>query len=522
MTVNLHLGMTARKVHATDFKRTLKELRRQYLQEYAVKQQRSEQDDDEDREGLGSDHMHVYVRKRPLLPHELHKHEFDVISAVGEREIVIHECKMYPDMRHKYVVSHHQRFSTCYGENVGTETVYLDAVKHLLLHAMEGGKSVCMMYGQTGTGKTYTMSGLFQYLSDDLFMEAVGEVDFAVSVSAVEIAGSKCFGALRQSGMHRIGSPVTNCSIVFLCFVEDLIHDRAKVLVCDDGGGNTNLVGASEVEADSTNSLLEVLEAVKDLRTTEETAVNHQSSRSHLVCYINLRHRTASREALGELYGQLVLLDLAGSERNEDSFYHDAARRKEAIEINKSHMALKECVRAIGREDNTGFIPYRASTLTRILKNCLWSMNSRASVVATISPLSIDTEHTLHTLLCAGQMLEDAPHISTHRVDVKEAGEDEQDRIAPVREWDNDRVKQWICSLRKGKFQKYVGNVNGSVDGRMLTRFTLARFTQICNGNSSDGGQLLKAFRDGLANQDKTLKARRERKAARTKSGGNS
>ncbi|KAL4161371.1 hypothetical protein PRNP1_002490 [Phytophthora ramorum] len=481
---------TARKVHATDFQRTLHQLRTQYLQQMQSKLKDGGEEDEQSREALGSDHMHVYVRKRPLLPHELHKHEFDVITAVGRREIVIHECKMYPDMRHKYVVSHHQRFSTCYDEKVDTETVYEDAVKHLLLHAMQGGKAVCMMYGQTGSGKTYTMSGLFQYISDDLFTEAVGNVDFAVSVSAVEVAGSKCF---------------------------DLIRDRAKVLVCDDGEGNTSLVGTTEVKADSTNSLLEVLEGVKELRTTESTTVNHQSSRSHLVCYVNLRHRIPRSEDLGELYGQLVLLDLAGSERNEDSFYHDAARRKEAIEINKSHLALKECVRAIGREDSTGFVPYRASILTRILKSCLWSMNSRASVIATISPLSIDTEHTLHTLLCAGQMLEDAPQIGTDRVDVKEAGEGEEERIVPIREWDNDRVRNWICSVRKGRFQKFADNVNSSIDGRMLTRFTHARFTQLCGGNSLAGGHLLKAFRDEMTNQDKTFKAKRERNAARRK-----
>ncbi|KAK1935042.1 Diatom spindle kinesin-1 [Phytophthora citrophthora] len=478
---------TARKVHAADFQRTLRELRRQYLE---AKLKADGEENEDNRATLGTEHMHVYVRKRPLLSHELQKHEFDVITAVGQREIVIHECKMYPDMRHKYVVSHHQRFSTCYNEKVDTETIYEDAVKHLLLHTMEGGKAVCMMYGQTGSGKTYTMSGLFQFIADDLFTELVGDVDFVVSVSAVEIVGSKC---------------------------HDLIHDRAKVLVCDDGEGNTGLVGTTEVEADSTNALLEVLDRVKDLRSTESTSVNHQSSRSHLVCYINLRHRSSRGDTLGDLYGQLVLLDLAGSERNEDSFYHDAARRKEAIEINKSHLALKECVRAIGREDSTGFVPYRASVLTRILKSCLWSMNSRASVIATISPLSIDTEHTLHTLLCAGQMLEDTPHISTDRVDVKEAGEDDEERAIPIREWDNDRVRNWICSVRKGKFQKFSDNVNSSVDGRMLIRFTHARFTQLCGGNSLAGGHLLKAFRDEVANQDKSLKARRERNAARRK-----
>lgn len=97
-------------------------------------------------------------------------------------------------MKHKFIVSHHQRFSRCYNEHQDTESVYLDSTKHLVLHAMEGGKSVCMMYGQTGSGKTYTMGGLFQYIAEDLFLEAVGDVDFSVSVAAVEIAGSKCFG----------------------------------------------------------------------------------------------------------------------------------------------------------------------------------------------------------------------------------------------------------------------------------------------------------------------------------------
>lgn len=76
-------------MHADDFKRALREIRAKYLREHG------EEEGDGPDVALGSDHIKVYVRKRPLLPHELEKHEFDVISAVGKREIVIHECKMY-------------------------------------------------------------------------------------------------------------------------------------------------------------------------------------------------------------------------------------------------------------------------------------------------------------------------------------------------------------------------------------------------------------------------------------------
>lgn len=83
-------------MHAADFQRTLRELRSQYLQQMETRLRAGGENDEANREAPGSDHMHVYVRKRPLLPHELRKHEFDVITAVGQREIVIHECKMYP------------------------------------------------------------------------------------------------------------------------------------------------------------------------------------------------------------------------------------------------------------------------------------------------------------------------------------------------------------------------------------------------------------------------------------------
>jgi kinesin family member 2/24 len=462
---------TARKIHAEEFQHTIREIRQEYLREFQARQVKAEPE-------IGSDQIHVYVRKRPVLEHEAANHEFDVISSIGLREIVIHECKMHNDMRHKYIMSHHQRFSRCYDEKTETETVYEDAGKPLVLHAMSGGKSVCMMYGQTGSGKTYTMGGMFAFIAEDLFTEAVGDVDFDVSVSAIEIVGSKCF---------------------------DLLHERSKVMVCDDADGNTSLLNCSETSADSSNSLLDILENVKSLRTTEATNVNSQSSRSHLVVYVNLRDNK------GALYGQLVLLDLAGSERNEDSFYHDAARRKETIEINKSHLALKECIRAIGSEDTSGYVPYRASTLTRILKSCLWSKNSRASVIATISPLSVDTEHTLHALLCAGQMLEETPHLRTEKTEV----EQDEPPIMAVREWDNEMVREWICGQRKGSFAKYSGNITTALDGRMLVRFTVARFTQICDGDATDAAHLFKALRNEMASQEKQLKAKRVRIAGR-------
>lgn len=88
------LCSTARKVFAKDFQRSMAELRENYF--------RANEDAQNDAiSALDNDKIHVYVRKRPLLPHELAKQEFDVISSIGQREIVIHECKMYSGREHR-------------------------------------------------------------------------------------------------------------------------------------------------------------------------------------------------------------------------------------------------------------------------------------------------------------------------------------------------------------------------------------------------------------------------------------
>lgn len=88
---------TARKVFANDFQRAMAELRANYLRA-------NEDAQNESISALDSDKIHVYVRKRPLLPHELAKQEFDVISSIGQREIVIHECKMYSGREREHPV----------------------------------------------------------------------------------------------------------------------------------------------------------------------------------------------------------------------------------------------------------------------------------------------------------------------------------------------------------------------------------------------------------------------------------
>ena len=99
-----------------------------------------------------------------------------------------------------------------------------------------------------------------------------------------------------------------------------------------------------------------------------------------------------------------LLLPKAGSERGTDTKSHNRQRRTESSEINTSLLALKECIRAL--DGKLGHVPYRASKLTLILKDCFTSSLARTTMIATVSPGASSADHTLNTLRYADRIKE--------------------------------------------------------------------------------------------------------------------
>uniref|UniRef100_A0A8C1V4B7 Kinesin-like protein n=1 Tax=Cyprinus carpio TaxID=7962 RepID=A0A8C1V4B7_CYPCA len=127
------------------------------------------------------------------------------------------------------------------------------------------------------------------------------------------------------------------------------------------------------------------------------TSANAHSSRSHAVFQIIVRRR-------GKMHGKFSLIDLAGNERGADTSSADRQTRLEGAEINKSLLALKECIRALGR--NKPHTPFRASKLTQVLRDSFIGENSRTCMIATISPGMASCENTLNTLRYANRVKE--------------------------------------------------------------------------------------------------------------------
>lgn len=104
--------------------------------------------------------------------------------------------------------------------------------------------------------------------------------------------------------------------------------------------------------------------------------------------------------------GKLLLVDLAGSERAADCQSNNRVRRLEGAEINKSLLALKECVRAL--DSRNTHIPFRASKLTMVLRDSFMaSCSSKIVMIACLNPGSSSADHTVNTLRYAERLKTD-------------------------------------------------------------------------------------------------------------------
>ena len=177
----------------------------------------------------------------------------------------------------------------------------------------------------------------------------------------------------------------------------DLLHDKAILQAREDGKGNICIVGLVEKKIENIQELMNIIDFGLNSRTTGVTGANMDSSRSHAIMQISLKLKS------GNVYSKISFIDLAGSERAVDTIDTNKQTKIDGAEINKSLLALKECIRALDQEKR--HTPFRGSKLTLVLRdsfigNCLTLM------IANISPCLSCSEHTLNTLRYADRVKE--------------------------------------------------------------------------------------------------------------------
>ncbi|XP_077485277.1 kinesin-like protein KIF28 [Amblyomma americanum] len=268
------------------------------------------------------------------------------------------------------------------------ERVYKELGREVVRSAWQGYNAALLAYGQSGSGKSYSMvgygtnTGMVPRLCEDLFQEiekkrSVGKhMEFEVELSMLEIYNEAVFDLLVVPQGKRKGLKVREHPKKGF-FAEGL----TRCLV-------TNFRDVlARIEEGTTN------------RSIASTNSNATSSRAHTLVTLMLIQRTKRPPGPETTKTSVVhLVDLAGSER-QSAAQTSGDRLREGIAINQSLSCLGNCIHALAEKaKGTNLkVPYRESTLTRLLMTALGG-NSKTIMLATISPSDVNYEETLSTL----------------------------------------------------------------------------------------------------------------------------
>ncbi|XP_078049062.1 kinesin-like protein Klp61F [Augochlora pura] len=329
-------------------------------------------------------HIQVFVRVRPTNDAERAGKSVTVVDTVSNKELVVRERPC--DKRTKKFT-----FDRVFGAFSKQLEVYNAVVQSLLEEVLAGYNCTVLAYGQTGTGKTYTMEGfdnnpMLNWQADS-------------NVGIIPRALSHLFDELRILEVQEYSVRVS-----FLELYNEEVYDllsvndgAAKIRIYEDSTrkGSVIVNGLEEVTIYNKSDVYKILEKGSEKRQTAATLMNANSSRSHTIFSItvHIKENTIDGEELLKT-GKLNLVDLAGSENIGRSGAVDK-RAREAGNINQSLLTLGRVITAL--VENTPHIPYRESKLTRLLQESLGG-RTRTSIIATISPASINLEETLSTL----------------------------------------------------------------------------------------------------------------------------
>ncbi|KAJ3675657.1 hypothetical protein LUZ60_004699 [Juncus effusus] len=266
-----------------------------------------------------------------------------------------------------------------------TNTMVYDLnVKSIIQAAINGFNGTAFAYGQTSSGKTYTMNGsekdpgIIPLAIKDIFdtVHTTMEREFLIRVSYMEIYNEE---------------------------INDLLKlENQKLPIHENLDRGVYVSGLREEIVNDSEQVLELLRLGEANRHFGETNMNSRSSRSHtifrMVIESSAKEAISSEDAIR--VSVLNLVDLAGSERISKTGA-EGMRLKEGKYINKSLTALGNVINKLS-ESSKSHIPYRDSKLTRILEPALGG-NAKTSIICTVAPEEMHIEETRGTLQFASR-----------------------------------------------------------------------------------------------------------------------
>eukprot|EP00948_MAST-09A_sp_MAST-9A-sp1_P000198 g198.t1 len=289
---------------------------------------------------------------------------------------------------------------------VSQETVFQQLGTNMLNCAFAGVNASLLAYGQTGAGKSYTMFGKdggTSLTSDDM---------------SPGIIPRSCFALFHQISNSQDSVSTYFVEISFLEVYNNRLRDllrpetSEKLRIRENKKTGVFVEGLTSIAVSNAQDCIDILEIGLGNRTKSLTKANDHSSRSHAIFTLDITHHANDENVARR--SRLTFVDLAGSERFGVSGTNEE-HMKEAVCINQSLSALADVISVLsstpssadGGGDNSNFVPYRNSTLTRLLKDVIGG-NSKTTILANISPSEEHYNETISTLRyveCARQVM---------------------------------------------------------------------------------------------------------------------
>ena len=335
--------------------------------------------------------MRIMCRLRPFLPNEIKgkKSQMETILLNNDM-ILINEGNKIPKMF---------EFDYVFDEHSTQEDIYEEV--SLLIQSMIHGNNICIMsYGQTCTGKTYTIQG--KNNNKGIASRAVKElfeiIDNLIKKNNIIQKNKNNFenGYSPSEGRapYFVKSKFTMTIIeIYNEQIFNLLEDSTpKLTIYEDSQGNLIIPDLSPINISNFDEANKLFLLAEKFRHTSSTEFNERSSRSHCIFSFNIKLTDSDNNIIRST---LHVIDLAGSERITKSQNTNEKIKKEALNINLSLHSLSNVLSSIANKSN--HIPYRDSKLTHFLKDSL-NENYNIMLLLHISPNVKDLSETISTL----------------------------------------------------------------------------------------------------------------------------
>ncbi|XP_064440990.1 centromere-associated protein E isoform X1 [Mirounga angustirostris] len=288
-------------------------------------------------------------------------------------------------------------FDRVFHSNETTKNVYEEIAVPIIDSAIQGYNGTIFAYGQTASGKTYTMMGSEDYLGvipraiHDIFqkIKKFPDREFLLRVSYMEIYNET---------------------------ITDLLCDTQKMkplIIREDFNRNVYVADLTEEVVYTSEMALKWITKGEKNRHYGITKMNQRSSRSHTIFRMILESREKGEPSNFEgsvKVSHLNLVDLAGSERAAQTGA-EGVRLKEGCNINRSLFILGQVIKKLSDGQVGGFINYRDSKLTRILQNSLGG-NAKTRIICTITPVSFDETLTTLQFASTAKYMKNTPYVN--------------------------------------------------------------------------------------------------------------